>query len=186
MTIPAIYCEVKKLAYRQSKEGIVVSFLVHPQEVPDALAVAPLGQRYMLALAQIGDDERPVEPPSPSTPAAERPGVETGSSPTARARASQFAKERYQEASPMVQACTRAALLAKDIRFQAWAQEHVHGEKEFGLATLTEAGAADYIRETCCNGGSRKLIATDPEAYRKFLALLTMFQIAVGEIAEPR
>jgi hypothetical protein len=127
MTIPAIYCEVKKLAYRQSKEGIVVSFLVHPQEVPDALAVAPLGQRYMLALAQIGDDERPVEPPSPSTPAAERPGVETGSSPTARARARSSLERIICVANGT--GCTRAGLRAGERhgRFQAWVASDVHG-----------------------------------------------------------
>jgi hypothetical protein len=61
MTVPAVHCEAKKVAYRQTKDGLVVSFVIHPNDMPDALAVAPLGQRYMLAMAAIGDDEKPVD-----------------------------------------------------------------------------------------------------------------------------
>lgn len=57
----AMGCEARKIAYRQSKEGFVVSFAVHPNDVPDGLAVAAIGTRYMLALVEIGDDENPVE-----------------------------------------------------------------------------------------------------------------------------
>lgn len=117
-----------------------------------------------------------------SLPPAERPGVEP-SSPTARARASEMGKERYAASGPMEQARTRAALLANDERFQAWLPT-IDGSSDG--EPYTAAMAAGYIQQTCCDGGSRALIAEDPEAYRKFLALLTMFQIAVGEIAEPR
>lgn len=55
----ALHCEVVKYAYRQSKDGIVLSLVIHPQSVPDALAVAPLGTRYQLAMVEIGDDELP-------------------------------------------------------------------------------------------------------------------------------
>lgn len=57
----AMGCEARKIAYRQSKEGFVVSFAIHPDEVPTGLAVAGIGTRYMLALVEIGDDEKPVE-----------------------------------------------------------------------------------------------------------------------------
>jgi len=40
----------------------VISFVLHPNEVPDDLALAPLGTRYMLALVRIGDDEEPQQP----------------------------------------------------------------------------------------------------------------------------
>lgn len=48
--------EAKKHAYRQTQDGIVVSFVVHPNDVSTAMAVAPLGTRYMVAFAEIGDD----------------------------------------------------------------------------------------------------------------------------------
>ncbi len=73
MTVPSSHCEAKKHAYRQTKDGIVVSFVLHPNEVPDDLALAPLGARYMLGLARVGDDEEPQEPEQkPEKP--KRPG----------------------------------------------------------------------------------------------------------------
>lgn len=177
MTVPAVHCEARKVSYRQTKDGLVVSFVIHPSDMPDTLAVAPLGQRYMLALAAIGDDERPIEPPSP--PLAERPGVETVSSPTARARAAQFAKERYQEAPPMVQARMRSGILASDPRFQQFVASDTGG-------IATEEHAALYIRERCCNGGSRHQIADTRACYDLFLTMETDFKVWDGQIAERR
>lgn len=65
----AINCEAKKHSYRQTQDGVVVSFVLHPQEVPDGLATAPLGTRYVLALVEIGDNEQPIkrEPAKPKS-----------------------------------------------------------------------------------------------------------------------
>src|SRR3990167_6715521 len=73
----ALHCEAKKHAYRQTQDGVVVSFVLHPQEVPAGLATAPLGTRYMLALAEIGNDEQPIERPAPEKPHsyAQRAGI---------------------------------------------------------------------------------------------------------------
>jgi hypothetical protein len=60
----ALHCEAKKHAYRQTQDGVVVSFVLHPQDLPDGLATAALGTRYMLALVEIGDDEKPVKQPA--------------------------------------------------------------------------------------------------------------------------
>lgn len=62
----AIHCEAKKHAYRQTQDGVVVSFVLHPQEVPEGLALAPLGARYVLALVELNDDETPKEASKPS------------------------------------------------------------------------------------------------------------------------
>lgn len=53
--------EALKWAYRQTKDGTVISFLMQPHDINAQLATAPLGTRYMVAFAQIGDDEKPVE-----------------------------------------------------------------------------------------------------------------------------
>ncbi len=106
MTIPSVHCEAKKHGYRQTQDGIVVSFVLHPQEVPDDLALAALGTRYMMALAQIGDDEEPIEVQKP-----ERPG-------------------RRFDTMPLSQ---QAALKCNDPAFQRWcgaegpetAREHI-------------------------------------------------------------
>ena len=54
--------EAKKYAYRQTKEGMVLSFVLHPDDVPKEMATAPIGQRYMVACAQIDDHENPIRP----------------------------------------------------------------------------------------------------------------------------
>lgn len=59
-TDAALHCEARKWSYRQTKEGVVISFLLHPNELPDGLALAALGTRFMLAVCEIGDDEKPV------------------------------------------------------------------------------------------------------------------------------
>lgn len=66
----SISCEMVKYAYRQTKDGVVVSFVVHPNDVPAELSTAHIGARYMVALVQIGDDETPVpkEPPVVEAP----------------------------------------------------------------------------------------------------------------------
>lgn len=57
----ATHFEGRKWAYRQTKEGTVISFLVHPNDISPEIAAAPLGLRCMVAFAAIGDDEQPVQ-----------------------------------------------------------------------------------------------------------------------------
>ena len=54
-------CEAKLHAFRKTQDGVVVSFVLHPQEVPAAIQLAPLGSRYLLAFVELGDDEKPKE-----------------------------------------------------------------------------------------------------------------------------
>ena len=54
--------EAKKYAYRQTKDGMVLSFVLHPDDEPKEMATAPIGQRYMVACAQIDDHENPIRP----------------------------------------------------------------------------------------------------------------------------
>lgn len=55
----AINCEVKLYAFRKTRDGTIVSFVVHPQEIPDKLATANIGDRFVVAMVAIGDDEQP-------------------------------------------------------------------------------------------------------------------------------
>lgn len=57
----ACNCEAIKYAYRQTKEGVVVSFVIHPSDIPPALQVSPIGARYVLALVELDDTEQPKE-----------------------------------------------------------------------------------------------------------------------------
>ena|SRR6185503_3475236 len=53
--------EAKLHGFRRTQDGVVVSYVVHPNDVSTELATAALGTRYMVAVAEIGDDERPKE-----------------------------------------------------------------------------------------------------------------------------
>lgn len=57
----ALPCEMVKYALRQTKDGIVVSFVVHPNDIPAALQTSAIGSRWIAALVQIGDDEKPIQ-----------------------------------------------------------------------------------------------------------------------------
>lgn len=52
--------ESSLMILRKDKNGWVIGFSVHPNEVPTALLEAPLGTRFRAVLFQIGDDEQPV------------------------------------------------------------------------------------------------------------------------------
>jgi len=53
--------EAVKSVLRQSKDGIVLSLVIHPNDIPNPLLSDPIGSRYMIGMALIGDDEQPVE-----------------------------------------------------------------------------------------------------------------------------
>jgi len=68
-------CDAIKIAYRQSRDGFVVSFAIHPQDMPADLANADIGSQWQLKLVPLdehGNAEKEVmEKPSPlTTPAA--------------------------------------------------------------------------------------------------------------------
>jgi|SRR5215472_9041286 len=142
--------EALKYALRQARDGLVVSFVIHPSDIPDALLLAPIGTRWVLAAVEIADDEQPKQPEIIHEPA-----------PINRSDA---ARKAYDQADPMAQARTRSVLLAKDRQFQQWALNR-------GSDAMTEAAAAQFIRKSCCDGLSRAEIATDHVSYGAFLAL---------------
>lgn len=51
MTAPAFHFEAKKYALRQAKDGVIVSFVVHPNDVVAELLSSPIGEHYVVALA---------------------------------------------------------------------------------------------------------------------------------------
>lgn len=55
----ASHCEVKLYAFRKTRDGTIVSFVLHPQDMPEKLAIADIGARFMLAMVELGDDEKP-------------------------------------------------------------------------------------------------------------------------------
>lgn len=107
--------EAKKHAYRQTQDGVVVSFVIHPSDVPADLATAPLGTVYMIGFAAVG--EPGGEAPTREDGGTERPLTQASavrnSSPTKP-------KGRWDQLRPSA----RAALLVKDDAFLEFAQQH--------------------------------------------------------------
>ena len=52
--------EAKKVALKQTKDGIVMSLGIHPDELPEELIRDFVGSRYMVVMVRLGDDERPI------------------------------------------------------------------------------------------------------------------------------
>lgn len=48
--------EAKYYAMRKSKDGIIISFVIHPADFSNDLALAPIGTRMLLAIAEIKDE----------------------------------------------------------------------------------------------------------------------------------
>ncbi len=124
--------EAKKHAYRQTQDGIVVSFVIHPNDLDAGFAVAPLGTRYMVGFAEIGDDGKPLETASltPERPIRVSPEVENAGSIPAPSP-----KEKRPFASlPLSQ---QAAIRCGDSKFQEY------------VASETNEEAAAYVRKYC-------------------------------------
>lgn len=144
--------EVRKIAYRQSaKDGLVITFSVHPSDMPASLAAAPIGARFMAALVEIGDDEKPVK------------------SNTHKALEASVEKERrpWGELTPTTQACIRC----QEPRFQQWVIEG--GFKE--VPDDKEKNAACYVRKVC-KVNTRGMLSTDPAARAAWRSLDKEFQ----------
>lgn len=70
MTAPAFHFEAKKYALRQAKDGVIVSFVVHPSDVVADLLSAPIGEHYVVALApyEKAAEQAEQQPEAPAPP----------------------------------------------------------------------------------------------------------------------
>lgn len=98
-----------------------------------------------------------------------------------RQAASEQAKARYREGTAAERARSRAGRLPKDFQFRDWV-----AERAGWIGGCTEGDAMRYIRDICCNGESRRLIAENAEYCRRFLEMETEYEMAIGVLAEQR
>ena len=157
----AAHCEVKLHGFRRTQDGVVVSFVVHPSEVPQCLALDPLGQRYMIGIAAIGDDEQP-------TNAAARPGASDSRHDVPPAA---VVPGRAENRDATI--VKRAGILSSDKRFWAW------------INVADAEAAAAFIRRACAVE-SRRDLATNTGAAIRFQGLLDEFEASTGRRAEMR
>ena len=132
----AIHCEMKKCALRQSKDGIIVSFVLHPHEVPKALQTADIGSRWMVALVELNDDETAIQQPAKEHPEPAAPG-----------------KGSWRDLQPAAQAGIRS----HDPVFMAFMEERS------GRTISDESSATNAIRQFC-GVMSRSQLATNHKA----------------------
>lgn len=157
--------EAKLYAFRRAKDGVVVSYVVHPNDVSPELATASLGTRYMVAVAEIGDDEKPREPDSEPDLTAHRDSLEkqvlpVGAQPdgsyverksnAGAARTSPTPNKRKFEELPATQ---QAGIRCADPEFQAFA------------GCKTEAEAAQWVCKKCSIASRSELTRNQLAAY---------------------
>lgn len=142
--------EVRKIAYRQSaKDGLVITFAVHPNDMPPALAAAPIGTRFAAALVEIGDDEQPI-------PSKTRQQLEAS------------VEQERKKPNPLAQ---RVAITCNEPSFRKFLAEL---DRASPIAMFDVDGAAEIVREHC-GVSSRKEILPGTEAARKWDELHAKF-----------
>lgn len=144
MTIPAIHFEGIKYAYRQSKDGIVVSFVVHPQDVPAELSTSSIGARYMVALVEIDDDEQPK---------AGKPKKERKAEPKPEPAHVTKGKQNWRDMLPSAQ----SAIRCNEPTFWAYLHEY---HTEVVPEKLTDADSCAAAVRVMCGVGSRSELNT--------------------------
>lgn len=140
----AVPCEMVLYAYRKNNQGVVVSFVVHPDDMPDALATARIGSRWVGALVHVGDDEHPIpqaaKEPRNKSAAKLQPDKDVGRE-----------KRVWQDMKPSAQAAIRCG----EPIFWAFLNE------EHGYRVTNKEEAAPAVRAKCFVN-SRKML-DDPK-----------------------
>ena len=57
-----VQCEVVKIAMAQDRNGHILKLSIHPSDLPKDLVLDPLGSRYVMVLAKLGDNDEVVKP----------------------------------------------------------------------------------------------------------------------------
>jgi hypothetical protein len=155
--------ELKLYAYRKNRDGLIVSFIVHPND------------EAMLTGVDIGDVFNAILTPSDHDIPARATSLDGRSSiqPSRNRRSNG-------ELTEGERLRTRAVMLCKDERFQNWA--HGRSGKEF---PPTEDGARSMILYEC-EIDSRSELALSIPGQAKFRMLLDCFAADTGQTAERR
>lgn len=167
--------EARKWAWRQTKEGIIVSFLIQPHDQPAALALAPLGTIYGIGYREMPEGysgeklnsglERPDNVSAPDSSVVENP-AESGH----RRGGSSDKPRRHFSELPRSQ---QAALACEDKRFQDW------------LICRDAEHAAQMVRGLC-GVVSRADLDKHPEPSRVWDRLYAQYLAGTSQMAEER
>lgn len=166
-----------KTQYRQTKEGMVISFVIHPNEDPGWLAKAPLGQRLQVAWAEIVDEQ--VSAGDVPTNAARADGPNTSRQiPPSAAPAGPRPKRDWGERTP----AERAGILCADPQFRMWVaagqlyvEEQWAWDNHVDLTNNPEEACANWLRKRC-GVSSRAQLTTNPDAHAIFAKIERAFR----------
>lgn len=57
----ALGFEAVKVSMHQTKDGIKITLVIHPDDVPPGLFSDPVGQRYQVGMVAVADDGQPLQ-----------------------------------------------------------------------------------------------------------------------------
>lgn len=157
--------EARKIAWRQTKDGIVLSLAVHPNDVPPDLALADIG-----TILEIEYREPDVD--GPETPVAElvKPAPDKPRKPWGTMKLS-----------------AQAGIRCADPQFQQWLQRTRPDAWALAMTlpdTMTDDKVAAVIVREVCRVESRQHLDNVESAAARWRTLDTEFLIATGQMAE--
>jgi|TARA_R110002020_G_scaffold270016_1_gene485338 hypothetical protein len=141
--------EVKKQAYRQTREGTIVSFLIQPDDVAELLtqelSVSEIGARYMLGIVRLDEEtDYPVIP---------------------------------EQVTIGERAMRRASMLCRDADFQSWVRLNVELFDPTGEIHMDDDEEyVSVIMRDYCGILSRKELQTNKDAQEKLRDLIDKYQ----------
>lgn len=170
----AVHFEAKKHGYRQTQDGIVVSFVVHPNDICAELAVAPLGTQYVVALAPYTEG-----PPRPVTSFFEELSTEQKEAVLAAPEPSPtppVQEERERRPFHTLPRSTQAGMLCDDERFKEWLWPFTGDHRTNGPVDWP----AYEVRKRC-RVRSRADLDTDNAAGKRWDELVATFRADTGQ-----
>lgn len=167
--------EAKKHAYRQTQDGIVISLVLHPDDVTPELAAAPLGTILMMRYSDEIEDTSGPLPAAAGTPQPQTDAPSPEVPPQAPAQGSGHAG-----AASIVQRC---AIRCGELAFQEWLRKTL-GHPPWLTGQDRAAFAADWVR-SWCKITSRRELATDPRAQHRWDRLEDSYLRATGRRTQP-
>ncbi len=165
MNLPApIICDAIKIAYRQTKDGFVVSFAIHPQDMPADLANADIGSQWQMRLVTLDDDGNPKEvmPAATLRPRTETPPASMAKSPPMRA-----------PIAPDKRLTQRAGILSNDPDFQLWLSKT---NTSWRIMSGTNEEKAAMLVRVYCGVKSRREIQLGTQAADLWDEMLGKFE----------
>ena len=162
----AQHFEAIKYSLRQSKDGVVVAFVVQPDDVRPELMALPVGARVMIAWSQIGDDEKPIGG-----------GVLDSSHPGEKGASREPAPVAAPEAKPKRERflSEQCALVCKEPRFMMFMRDV--------RRAIPEASAEETVKavKRYCRVNSRSELDTGDEAANRWRDLHAQYRNYIAD-----